>query len=293
MFMDNGTPALFRQGLSAGIRFAFFAGLSAVLLLIDGKLQTLSAFREAIASYVIRPADAVTHGAADIVLSGGKFFTTVNALTQENEDLRRQNAELRFSLLEFGRLKAENEQLQQMAGVRNTVKTASVISMVIGETADAFTHRLQVSAGTRDGIEPGMPVFDEHGVLGQVSRVRADRSEVTLLSDPAMQFPVLLPRSGLRCVTRASGSDRTAELMFVPAAADIEEGDEVQTSGIDRVFPPHLPVGTVSRVERIQGDAFLRVTLRLSADSSVSRYVMIGLTRDPYPETGASSEGGS
>mgnify|MGYP003023501920 FL=1 len=127
-----------------------------------------------------------------------------------------------------------------------------------------------------------MPVFDENGVLGQISRVRADQSEITLLSDPALQFPVLLPRSGIRCATTATGNDHIVELQYVPAAADIEKGDAVQTSGLDRVFPPHMPVGTVVSVEKVPGDAFAHVTVRLSAVPSVGRYVMVGLVKDPY-----------
>ena len=90
--MDNGTPALFRQGLPAGMRLAIFASLSVVLMLVDGKMQTLEAFRESIASYVIRPAEAVTEGTVDALASGGKFFTTVSSLTEENEQLKKKNA---------------------------------------------------------------------------------------------------------------------------------------------------------------------------------------------------------
>ena len=68
----------------------------------------------------------------------------------------------------------------------------------------------------------------------------------------------------------------------MPAAADIEKGDAVQTSGLDRVFPPHMPVGTVVSVEKVPGDAFAHVTVRLSAVPSVGRYVMVGLVKDPY-----------
>ena len=182
--MDNGTPALFRQGLPAGMRLAIFASLSVVLMLVDGKMQTLEAFRESIASYVIRPAEAVTEGTVDALASGGKFFTTVSSLTEENEQLKKKNAQLSFDLLEFNRLKAENAQLQSMAGVRSSVHISSLVGVIQGETADAFTHHLDINLGSSDKIEPGMPVFDENGVLGQISRVRADQSEITLLSDP-------------------------------------------------------------------------------------------------------------
>jgi rod shape-determining protein MreC len=204
--MDNGTPALFRQGLPAGMRLAIFASLSVVLMLVDGKMQTLEAFRESIASYVIRPAEAVTEGTVDALASGGKFFTTVSSLTEENEQLKKKNAQLSFDLLEFNRLKAENAQLQSMAGVRSSVHISSLVGVIQGETADAFTHHLDINLGSSDKIEPGMPVFDENGVLGQISRVRADQSEITLLSDPALQFPVLLPRSGIRCATTIRSS---------------------------------------------------------------------------------------
>ena len=133
--MDNGTPALFRQGLPAGMRLAIFASLSVVLMLVDGKMQTLEAFRESIASYVIRPAEAVTEGTVDALASGGKFFTTVSSLTEENEQLKKKNAQLSFDLLEFNRLKAENAQLQSMAGVRSSVHISSLVGVIQGETA--------------------------------------------------------------------------------------------------------------------------------------------------------------
>lgn len=138
----TGTPALFRQGLPAGMRLAIFASLSVVLMLVDGKMQTLEAFRESIASYVIRPAEAVTEGTVDALASGGKFFTTVSSLTEENEQLKKKNAQLSFDLLEFNRLKAENAQLQSMAGVRSSVHISSLVGVIQGETADAFTHHL-------------------------------------------------------------------------------------------------------------------------------------------------------
>ena len=169
-----------------------------------------------------------------------------------------------------------------MAGVRSSVHISSLVGVIQGETADAFTHHLDINLGSKDKLEPGMPVFDENGVLGQISRVRADQSEITLLSDPALQFPVLLPRSGIRCATTATGNDHIVELQYVPAAADIEKGDAVQTSGLDRVFPPHMPVGTVVSVEKVPGDAFAHVTVRLSAVPSVGRYVMVSLVKDPY-----------
>lgn len=288
--MENGSPALFRRGLPLGARLAFFAGLSAVLMLVDGKLQTLESFRSAVSSWIVRPAESMTDGAADAVRGVEKFFTTVSALTEENEALRKKNAELAFALAEHERLRAENAQLQALAGVRAHQRTASAIGLIEGETADAFSRHIEISLGSEDRIEPGMPVIDENGVVGQVNRVSAGRSEVKLLSDPAMQFPVYLPRADLRCATAYSEDSQTVELQFVPAAADVQVGDEVQTSGIDRIFPAGIAVGKVTRVDKIPGDAFAHVWVQLASTPAFGRYVMVVLANTD-PAAAAAAKG--
>jgi rod shape-determining protein MreC len=55
------------------------------------------------------------------------------------------------------------------------------------------------------------------------------------------------------------------ELRFMPANADIVQGDVVVTSGLDGVYPPGLPVASVARVERNVKDQFARVVLTPTA----------------------------
>jgi rod shape-determining protein MreC len=55
------------------------------------------------------------------------------------------------------------------------------------------------------------------------------------------------------------------ELRFMPANADIVQGDAVVTSGLDGVYPPGLPVASVARVERNVKDQFARVVLTPTA----------------------------
>ena len=280
--MENGSPALFKRGLPLSARLAFFASLSAILMLVDGKLQTLESFRSAISAWLIRPAEALAEGSINALSGASKFFTTVEALSSENEALREKNAKLAFELSEMRQVKAGNAQLMALAGVKSRIKNSSAVGQISGETADAFSRRVEINLGSESGIEPGMPVIDEDGIVGQVNRISANRSEVKLLTDPTMQFPVLLPRTGLRCATAYSQNGQTVELRFVPAAADVVEGDEVQTSGIDRIFPAGLSVGKVSKVEKVPGDAFAHVWVQLSSAPALGRYVMVVLVNtDP------------
>lgn len=273
--MINSSPNLFRQGLPAGVRLAFFASLSVILMLVDGKLKTLDTFRQAVDASIIHPAEATTEEVARLFHFAGQFFTTVSALQAENEALRKKNAELHFSLVEFESLKRENQQLRRISDAQQSLRSSVAVGVIRGETADAFSRHIEITLGSKDNIEPGMPVLDENGVIGQIVRVRAGISEVVLLSDPAVQFPVSLPRAGIRCATTATGTDHSVELLYVPSTADVAENDEVLTSGIDRVFPPGLKIGHVSKVEKSSGDAFARIWVTLSATPSIGRYVMV------------------
>ena len=65
-------------------------------------------------------------------------------------------------------------------------------------------------------------------------------------------------RNGLRAVI--SGSEHgILELRFLAANADVQNGDELVTSGLDGMFLPGLPVAKVVRVERDNVYAFARI----------------------------------
>jgi rod shape-determining protein MreC len=91
-----------------------------------------------------------------------------------------------------------------------------------------------------------------------VTRVFPLQSEVTLISDKDQAVPVQVVRNGLRAVLFGYDSE-TLELRFLAANADVQNGDSLVTSGLDGVFLPGLPVGTVTRVERDNVYAFARI----------------------------------
>jgi rod shape-determining protein MreC len=86
-------------------------------------------------------------------------------------------------------------------------------------------------------------------------------SEVTLLTDHDQSIPVLNSRTGARNVAYGdvlNGLPKI-ELRFVPASADVKEGDLLTTSGIDGVYPAGLQVARISHIERRVDISFARI----------------------------------
>ena len=95
-------------------------------------------------------------------------------------------------------------------------------------------------------------------------------------------------RNGLRAVGFGAGASGMIELRFLPANADVRNGDELVTSGIDGSYPPGVAVASVVRVERDAAQAFARVVCQPLAGVDRSRYVLVlssGESRPPYPAT--------
>jgi rod shape-determining protein MreC len=86
-------------------------------------------------------------------------------------------------------------------------------------------------------------------------------SEVTLLTDKDQSIPVLNSRTGARNITSGDvlAGQPMIELKFVPASADVKEGDLLTTSGIDGVYPAGLQVARISHIERRVDISFARI----------------------------------
>jgi rod shape-determining protein MreC len=100
--------------------------------------------------------------------------------------------------------------------LRERLAAAAQPAEVLYDAADAYSRKVIIDRGLAQGIEPGSPVIDEAGVLGQVTRVHPLVSEVTLVIDREQAIPVLNVRTGARSVAYGDpGPWRALELRFM------------------------------------------------------------------------------
>jgi rod shape-determining protein MreC len=78
------------------------------------------------------------------------------------------------------------------------------------------------------------------------------------------------------------------ELRFMAGNADVQVGDALNTSGVDAVYPPGLPVARVVTVDRRADAGFARIDLATLAEPDGVRHVLVlepvGLQLPPRPE---------
>jgi rod shape-determining protein MreC len=279
--MEYGPPPLFNQGVSARARLAFFSLAASVLIIIDAQVNALDVIRNGV-EVLLYPVQRVLLLPRDLALGIGEYLVTNRALTQENARLREEAAAQALRVQEATQLRQENEQLRKLGGLHERLEIPGMVVRALYESRDPFSHRIVIDRGSRDGMRPGGPVLDELGVVGQVTRVFPFSSEVTLVTDKEQSLPVQIARNGLHAIAFGSSEPFSLELRFLPANVEIENGDAVVTSGLDGVYPPGLPVATVTRIDRDVKDQFARVILKPVAGVSASRLLLV-LTVEPPP----------
>ena len=284
--MDHTPPPFFKRGPAPLVRLFFFASLSLALLVIDARFRYAEGLRSwlALAAY---PLQRAATAPVELLSSVGSFFSTQAQLVEENERLRAKALAYSQDAQRYEAAQAEAAQLRRLIGAQERLEVHVIPAEVMYNGRDPYSHKLFIDRGATQGVRPGSAVTDEAGVIGQVTRVHALVSEVTLLTDPNHAIPVQVMRNGLRAIAFGGGAAGTLELRGMAANADIQGNDRLVTSGIDGTYPPGLPVATVTRIERDAENAFARVVCRPAAGVDRGRFVLVltdDTARPPRPE---------
>lgn len=251
-----------------------FACISIALLLVDSQMRTLSTVRQVVGT-VLHPLQMVALLPRDAIYGAGDYFSSLAEMKTQVDELKRQQIADAQALQQAQLRTAENNQLRRLMGAREQVPTKSMLAEVLYDARDANSRKIILDRGSNSDVALGLPVIDNQGVVGQVTRVFPFTSEVTLLTDKDQAIPVQLLRNGLRSVAYGRGKIGSLELRFTAPNADIKVGDIVVTSGLDGVYPAGLAVARVTQVDGNANGAFGGVICQPLAGIQNNRQLLI------------------
>jgi len=204
--------------------------------------------------------------------------TSRTQLEQKNVSLEKERLILLGKLQRSAELAAENLRLRQLLNATELLMQSVLVTEVIGVSPNPTNHYVTVNRGRVDGVYVGQPVLDAEGLMGQVIEVFDNYSQVLLITDLNHALPVQVLRNGLRSVAEGSSDYNQMSLRFVSPTVDIQEGDELVSSGLGGRFPVGYPVGTVSSIIKNPGEKFMDIKLKPSAKLDRSRHLLLVFT---------------
>ncbi len=168
----------------------------------------------------------------------------------ENDQLRREVADLQIQLQEQRAQADRTSQLERLLGMRDRSPLKTTAAAVIGAGSTPDFRAMTIDKGTADGLRPDMAVIAPRGIVGRIVVPSARASKVQLLIDRNAAAGALVDRSRAQGVAVGGGDAQRLRFDYVSAAADVQVGDLVVTSGIDGIFPKGFVIGNVQRIER-------------------------------------------
>ncbi len=258
-------PASIRWGVIGTLVAA-----AAVLFIIDatGNSGQLVAFLRdpltAVSTWVTPPTDALADTLAGPA-SLQEALSEIETLRRRVDELERQNEQLRETEGEYNLL------LSLFDYASDSPLNKRVIAGVIGRDTSPLFQSIVIDKGTDDGVQVGMPVDSERGLVGQVFRTTRDSAMVLLVSDSSSSIPARLSGSRATGLVHGGGEGGNLHMDWIPLEADVELGDVVLTSGLVGEFdqgilvgrfPKGLVIGRVVAIERSEAEILQRAIVQ-------------------------------
>ena len=267
------TPQFFRHGPSLLVRLVFFIQLSLALMVVDTHFKYLYEARQTIA-VALYPIQNLAHLPTAISNLANDFFITQD-LADENARFKQQHLIDSGKLQQLSALTIENEHLRNLLEATQKNKSKTILAEIRSVPRDPFNLTVILDKGLQNGAQNGQVIVDHLGVIGQITHAYPWSSEATLITDKDHSIPVQILRNGLRSVASGTGKYKTLELNYMANNVDIQEGDQIVTSGIGGVYPSGLPVALVSKMKRDISSAFAYIICTTIAGVDRNKQVLI------------------
>lgn len=187
------------------------------------------------------------------VKGGWSGYVALHGVRSENAAMAARLQAIELELGEARQRALEAERLRELLELRKALPMRTLAAEVVAREGMPWFRSVTLDKGVRDGVALDAPVISASGVVGRVTSVGPGAARVQLLLDRDAGVGVVIERSRATGVaTGQVGLEDAGQpdllMKYVSVLADVEPGDRVLTSGLDRIYPKGLVVGRVRSI---------------------------------------------
>ena len=191
----------------------------------------------------------------------------------ENRDLKAEIERMRLEQVRMSQDADQARRLQALLGFKEQFISQTTAAQVIGFSGSEQSRSIYIDKGEKDGIKPDMAVVNATGIVGKVLHVYRSTALILLINDQTSGVGAILEKSRLQGILRGTPAGEVV-LEKVMSDEAVQAGEQVLTSGGDRIFPKGLPIGTVTRVSP-GPELFLNIRVKPTANLSKLEEVLV------------------
>lgn len=185
-------------------------------------------------------------------------FISSRSYMDRVEELEEQVADYQSKLVDYEKLQKQVEAYEKFLGVKEKNPDFQFVAgTVIGRDAADVFGSFVLNCGSADGVAVGDPVISGEYLIGIVSETSPTSCTVLSVCDPkfsAAAYEIRTGEAGYTQTTTKLGVQGILKLSGLERDTAVAEGGIVCTSGVGGVFPRGLIIGTVTTVQKEEGD---------------------------------------
>lgn len=249
------------------------AGLVAIFMLIFGSSYLLGSIRGSVQS-LIAPISRPFYRSINKNSTVFSTISQIRNLSSENNALKKENISLKAQVVSLKEIEIKNKALEKefKLGFNNKNQT-SVAATIIGRSPATQRDILTIDKGSLDGIKKKQAVLSDGFLIGEVSQVSKNTSQIELVTSARFITPVILQDS--RQVGLLKGGLKGLVIEQLPNSDEIKPGEGVVTSGLVGDLAEGIPIGKVGRTISQASDIFKSVLVDTPVDISRLEIVIV------------------
>ena len=176
-----------------------------------------------------------------------KFKSRVNDISYIDEYVER-NKTRDFELqknkvqnMELANLKIENEKLRQMLEMRTKQPSEYIAADIALVENGSSSDTIYINKGKNQGLSLNLPVMYDGYLIGKISKINDEYSEVMLLTSKKSRMSVVVNGTDMQ-ILRGNGNGTFSILNYNENVND-KTVFNIETSGVSDIFPRGIKIG--------------------------------------------------
>lgn len=226
----------------------------------------------------LQPLIKTANNVNDSVSSFFDEFFKSGVHKEENILLKKEISKIRKNLIDFDKIKNENEQLRKLLEFKkeNSNYEIEVANFVARDpnSLNSFT----VDIGANKNIKPGNVVLTNVGLIGKVSKVDQTQSTISSILSLDEKIPAVVnlkQEKGLISGNANLIKKGLCSMNHLPKMTKAAPGDLIYTSGTNNAYPEGIVIGTINKILLNQNGISCSAVVKPAQDLNQIKEVMI------------------
>lgn len=211
----------------------------------------------------------------DLINDVSSYFAFKQNLLNENENLQKENAELKAYVMQMADIESENLELNNKLNIQKKYFKDSVVTQILNLNYQGQNHHFLVDKGEMDGIYIGQIVVDKSGIVGQVIEVNNASSVVRTILSNELYLTGYIKSGKTIYQSLIYGDGRNLVVNYFNKTNNIKLGDEVFTTGDNLNIPKGLRIGKVKKLLNTDLNDFYKLVIEPSSNPYKERFLVI------------------